>query len=424
LKIIASYAVGGVLLIYASASVLAAIRHLPSEVVAYSVLTGVAFIAVTVCPLYYLVAGFILQGQSERKFSTFFHAASVFMSITTLEEGRVIDINDVALQALGYKREEVVGETVHLVHIWEDPAERERLVQVLVEQGSIRNLEIRIRRKSGGVIHGLMSAELIDMEGERWILAIVRDITTRKEAEEEVIKLNAELAAQARELQVANKELEAFNYMVAHDLRTPLNTMSTSCQAVQRFCGEQLPPECREFLQAGYQSTLRMNQLIAALLDFARVSHIEPRREEVKVSEMAKEIAGELRRTEPQREVECVIAEGLTANADPSLLRIVLDNLMGNAWKYTARQEQPMIEFGALNVDGKEVFFVRDNGCGFERDAAKVIFSPFQRLPGAEVAKGFGIGLATVQRIIERHGGRIWAEGEPGKGASFYFTVG
>lgn len=361
--------------------------------------------------------------KSERKFSTFFHAASVLMTITTFTEGRIIDINEVALQALGYTREEIIGNTVHQTHIWDDPAERERALQMLEEHGSIENQELRIRGKDGQLFICLLSAESIVMDDERWILAVTRDITERKKAEEEIKQLNSDLAAQAIELQAVNKELEAFSYIVAHDLRTPLNAMSGSFQAVEMFCGERLPQECREFLQAGYKSTLRMNQMIGALLDFSRMAHVEPRREKINLSAMAAEVAAELRMTAPEREVKFVIAENLTADADASLLRVVLDNLFGNAWKYTVTQETPVIEFGVITMDGKQVFFVRDNGPGFARSEEEMIFTPFHRLPETRQVKGFGIGLATVERIIQRHGGRIWAKGEPNHGATFYFIL-
>lgn len=361
--------------------------------------------------------------KSERKFSTFFHAASVLMSITTFEEGRIIDVNEVAMRAFGYERDELMGETVHHAHIWKDPADRERALKILEEGGSIRNMEIKVTGKGGETMFGLLSAESVVLDGERYILSVVRDVTERKQAEEEIKRLNAELAARALELETINRELEGFNYTVAHDLRSPINAMSSSFQAIEIMCGDRLSQECREFLQSGYRSTHRMNRLIGALLDFSRMAHVEPRREKVDLSAMAREVVSELRQAAPGRDVKIVIAEGVTADADATLLRIVLDNLIGNAWKYSNRQEQPVIEVGATTVDQQQAFFVRDNGSGFDKAAAEKMFLPFQRLSGAETANGFGIGLATVERIIQRHGGRIWAESEPTKGACFYFTL-
>jgi len=361
--------------------------------------------------------------RSERKFAAFFHAASAYVTISTLKEGRLIDINDIALQTLGYERDEVIDRTVHHARIWKDEAARKKAVKMLEERGSARDVEVHMTRKNGQPFIGLMSAEIVTVEGEKYILSVAKDITERKQAEDEIKRLNADLALHTLELQETNRELEAFNYMVAHDLRNPLNTIGLGCQMIKMRCEKQLSPEGREDLETVLDTTRRMNGLITALLDFSRMAHAEPRRERLDLSSLAHEAAGEIEKSDPDRRVEFRIAEGITAQADASLIRVVLDNLIGNAWKYTGSQKKPVIEFGATTRDGEEVFFVRDNGLGFSKADLERIFVPFQRLPGAEMAKGFGIGLATVQRIIQRHGGRIWAEGEPGKGASFYFTV-
>ena len=236
-------------------------------------------------------------------------------------------------------------------------------------------------------------------------------------------QLNANVAARAAELEVANQDLEAFNYTVAHDLRNPLNTLSLSCQAIKILCGDQLNEECTSYVRNIYNSTLHMNQLIDALLTFSRMGHVEPHREKVFLSSLAQEVITMLQQTEPERQVDFRIADGIEANGDANLLRVVLDNLLGNAWKYSVRQEKAVIEFGVTGDRRVPTYFVRDNGAGFGKADAEKLFVPFQRLPGAEISKGFGIGLATVERIIQRHGGRIWAEGEPGKGAAFFFTL-
>lgn len=225
------------------------------------------------------------------------------------------------------------------------------------------------------------------------------------------------------ELQASNQDLEAFNYTVAHDLRQPLNVIGLSYQAIKELYGDQLQAECMGYIQEAYDSSLRMNELIEALLKFSRMGHVEPNREKVFLSKMAQEVASMLKQTKPERQVDFQITDGIVANGDASLLRVVLDNLLSNAWKYTGMQEKAVIEFGTSEIDGKPVYFVRDNGAGFDKADANALFMPFQRLPGAEEFKGSGIGLATVERIIQRHGGRIWAEGELGKGATFWFTL-
>jgi signal transduction histidine kinase len=167
-----------------------------------------------------------------------------------------------------------------------------------------------------------------------------------------------------------------------------------------------------------------MNRLIGALLQFAHLARIEPKREKVELSSLALEVARELKLSGPQRRVAFRVADGVMVDGDANLLRVVLDNLLGNAWKFTAMREGAVIEFGVIEIDGETACFVRDNGAGFEMKDVEKLFIPFQRLPGAEEFRGFGIGLATVERIVRRHGGRIWAEGKPGVGASFYFTLG
>jgi light-regulated signal transduction histidine kinase (bacteriophytochrome) len=224
-------------------------------------------------------------------------------------------------------------------------------------------------------------------------------------------------------LQTTNQDLEAFNYTVAHDLRTHLNTLSLSCQAIEMMCTDKLNEECRGFVRNISNRTLQMNELITALLTFSRMGHVEPQREKIDLSVLAQEVVTMLQQTEPERQVDFRICAGIETNGDASLLRVVLDNLLGNAWKYTSKQEKAVIEFGIKEIDGMPTYFVQDNGIGFDKADAAKLFVPFQRLPGAETSKGFGIGLATVERIIKRHGGRIWAEGEPGKGACFYFTL-
>jgi len=221
----------------------------------------------------------------------------------------------------------------------------------------------------------------------------------------------------------ANRELGAFNYTVAHDLRQPLNVISSYCQTIKMQYGDKLDEQCLSFLRGCYEGTLRMDLLIGALLDFSRMGHVEPRRDMVDLCALAHEVAKVRKQTEPERQVDFLIADGIVANGDASLLRVVLDNLIGNAWKYTGMRENAVIEFNVTDIGGVPTYFVRDNGEGFDKAYADKLFVPFQRLPGAEEFRGFGIGLATVERIICRHGGRVWAEGELGKGATIYFTL-
>jgi light-regulated signal transduction histidine kinase (bacteriophytochrome) len=289
-----------------------------------------------------------------------------------------------------------------------------------IVSGETAELEI-VRRGEGTVVE--LRIGDTEWEGRPARLLALRDITERKRTKEEILRLNAELKARAVELEVANRELEAFNYTVAHDLRKPLTVVNGYCQAIREMCSINLDEPCKGFLREAYDGTLRMNRLIDALLNFARLARVEPERKQVDLSAMAQAAAAELKLAEPERRVSFRIAEGVTVDGDANLLQVVLDNLLGNAWKYTGRQEEALIEFGVTEVDGRQSCFVRDNGVGFAKTEAEKLFLPFQRLPGAEEFRGFGIGLATVERIIRRHGGRVWAEGAPGEGATFYFAL-
>ena len=177
------------------------------------------------------------------------------------------------------------------------------------------------------------------------------------------------------------------------------------------------------YVKEAYEGTLHMNRLIDALLNFSRLAHAEPKREHMNLCGICRDVAAELKLAEPERRVIFRIPDGITAEADPDLLRVVLGNLFGNAWKYTSMREEAVIEFGATEIDGKQAYFVRDNGLGFDPADAGKLFAPFQRLERGKEVGGLGIGLATVARIIQRHGGKVWAEGEREKGATFYFTV-
>ncbi|WP_173198397.1 PAS domain S-box protein [Geobacter sp. SVR] len=360
--------------------------------------------------------------KSEKKFAKVFHAVPALIAISTLEENKYLDVNETALQLLGYRREEVVGRTATELDLWEDPSLQARVQQTLKEHGHISNLEVRFRGKNGQIFTGLLSAEYVSFNGDHYRLGLVKDISDRKAAEEEIARLNIELTERAAELEAANRELDAFTYTVAHDLRKPLAVVSGYCQALRELCEDTLDEECRGFLAAAYDGTWRMNQLIDTLLDFSRLTHSEPRREAVDLSGMAQAIAAELALSEPKRRAEFLIAEGVSVMGDADLLRVVMVNLLGNAWKYTGSREQAVIEFGVKQGGEEKTYFVRDNGPGFDMADADKLFVPFRRI-AEQRFDGHGVGLATVERIVRRHGGQVWAEGEPGTGAVFYFTL-
>jgi light-regulated signal transduction histidine kinase (bacteriophytochrome) len=226
------------------------------------------------------------------------------------------------------------------------------------------------------------------------------------------------------QLETSNNELEAFAYSVSHDLRSPLRAVNGFSSALREDFGSQLPPEAHDYLNRIEAAVSRMSLLIDDLLQLARVARTEMRVEALDLSRMAEAVFDELRATQPARQVVIAVQPGLTATGDERLLRLVFDNLLGNAWKFTGQRESASIEFGEQAEAGEHVYFVRDNGAGFDMAHAARLFDAFQRLHSAKEFPGTGVGLAIVNRIIQRHAGRIWADAQAGSGAVFYFTLG
>lgn len=361
--------------------------------------------------------------ESEEKFAKAFRANPSPLAISTLTEGRFVEINEAFERVFGYKGEEAIGRCSRELNMWKYPQDRQRMLSILQSEGRVRNEEITFGDKNGKTVTALYSAELIDLRGEPCLLSIVDDITARKELEEKIEILNTDLACRAFELESANLELENFSHTVSHDLRSPLTSITGYCELLLDYEGDRIDEQSRSYLEQIHSASLRMAHLINALLDFSCLTRGEIQQETVDLSSLAREISVELRLAAPDRPVNFRIAEGITANGDGLLLRAVLQNLLGNAWKYTARKETAEIDFGMTEDDGVKVYFVRDNGAGFDMAQADKLFTPFQRLHDKQEFAGSGIGLATVQRIIKRHGGRVWATGEIGKGATFFFTL-
>lgn len=243
------------------------------------------------------------------------------------------------------------------------------------------------------------------------------DITERKRADEALRR-----AKEATE--DANRELESFSYSVAHDLRAPLRSIDGFSQALLDDWAEKLDAQGKKYLKHVRESAQQMSHLIDDLLALSRLSRGDVRRLQVDLSALAHELVERLQDTEPERRVTVVIHDGVVGHGDPTLLRAVLENLLGNAWKFTAKRELAHIEFGQTSDGARASYFVRDNGAGFDMAYAAKLFGVFQRLHSSDDFEGNGIGLATVQRIIRRHGGRVWAEGAVDRGATFSFTLG
>ena len=299
------------------------------------------------------------------------------------------------------------GEVTHYIAIQQDISGRKQAEAALRQAHD--ELESRVQQRTAELQRSKEALELTLVEGER--------------REREIRRLNHELNLRLGQLEAANKEMESFAYSVSHDLRAPLRSIDGFSAALLEDYADRLDDEGKDYLQSVRRASERMGQLIDDLLGLSRVTSQEVRRAAVNLTTLAQSVAGGFASAEPGRQAEFVISPALTVNADPNLLRIVLENLFANAWKFTARKPHARIELGQTEQDGEPVFFIRDNGAGFDMAYVDKLFGAFQRLHSAHEFPGTGIGLATVQRIIHRHGGRVWAEGKPGEGACFYFTL-
>ena len=356
---------------------------------------------------------------------------------TVHQDGRVVFANPAAAVLLGAgTTEELIGVAVMDFLLPQDREKTSRQLVRVVRDGSVIPLtEQEIVRLDGQTMFAEISTIPFAFEGAPALLTVARDVTKRKQAEAEIRRLNEELEQRVLErtaqLAAANKELEAFAYSVSHDLRAPLRSIDGFSQVLLEDYRHQLDAEAQSHLDRVRAAAQRMAQLIDDLLKLSRATRSEMRREEVDLSAMASNVARDLQKDEPERQATFVIHANMTAKGDSRLLQVVVENLLGNAWKFTAKREQALIEFGQLPhpVPGgndqkkKLVYFIRDNGAGFDMTYADKLFGAFQRLHATHEFAGTGIGLATVQRILQRHCGSIWAEGAVDHGATFYFTL-
>jgi PAS domain S-box-containing protein len=344
-------------------------------------------------------------------------------------DGKILAWNRGAKETYGYTEAEALGRNVREIVAMPDREAALTLIQNIKQGDIVKSFELRRLAKDGRVLDVWLTSTLLrDEKGSPVAIATTeRDITERNRTQEEIRELNAGLERRIIErttqLEAANKELEAFSYSVSHDLRAPLRSIDGFSQVLLEDYADKIDADGQDALKRVRAAAQRMAQLIDDMLKLSRVTRSEMRLETVGLSAMAHAVLDELQRTQPDRQVDCVIAEGIVAKGDMQLLRAVLENLLGNAWKFTGKQGYARIEFGRVQHDGETAYFVRDNGAGFDMAFVNKLFGAFQRLHTVEEFPGTGIGLATVQRVIHRHGGRVWAEGALAQGATFYFTL-
>lgn len=402
-------------------------------------------LAVLTLAVFFLNSGVAERVQSETALRE--SQAQLGTIVENLDEGIVVsDLNGnllhwnpAALKVHGYtdqtqdrRRFPDLADTFELSTLDGDPiAVNEWPLARILRGEDLRDLELCVHRLGtdwrrifcygGTLVH--------DATGEP-LMAIVTvdDITERKQAEQEIIDLNIELEnrviKRTAELEATNKELEAFSYSVSHDLRAPLRAVDGFSQAVLEDYGQQLPAEGRHYLDTIRQGAQRMGTLIDDLLTFSRLSRLPLIKQEINTAKLVGDILEELCSHQKGRQIEKRIGDLPPCHGDPALLKQVWINLLSNALKYTNKREQPVIEIGSTLDNGDVAYFVADNGVGFDMQYAHKLFGVFQRLHRAEEFEGTGVGLAIVQRVVNRHGGRIWAKAEPERGASFYFTLG
>jgi len=353
--------------------------------------------------------------------------ASLDPLVTIRKDGKIIDVNRATETVTGVSRRQLIGSDFS--DYFTDPEEARRGYERVFAEGSVRDYPLAIRNVSGHLTEVLYNASLFtDENGEvEGVFAAARDITRMKAAEQEVRRLNTDLeqrvVRRTAELQAANKELEAFTYSVSHDLRAPLRHISGFSKILTEEFGPALPPEAQQHLQRIEEGTRRMGQLVDDLLNLARVGRRDVSLQVAGLDSVVNESINDLKTESQGRQIEWRVGPLPYVECDPGLVKQVFQNLLANALKFTRPRSQAVIEIGQKEEDGIPVIYVRDNGVGFSMKYADKLFGVFQRLHRPEDFEGTGVGLATVQRIIQKHGGRIWAEAELDKGATFYFTL-
>jgi PAS domain S-box-containing protein len=366
--------------------------------------------------------------ESERRLRRFYQAGLVGVIYWNMD-GKLVDANDRFLEMVGYSREELEAGAINWIDM--TPPELRYLDALSVEELKATGVntvpfEKEYFRKDGSRLPVVIAGAMLDEEHFNGV-AFALDITERRQAEDEIRRLNDELeervVSRTEQLDAATRELEALAYSIAHDVRTPLRTIDGFSALVMEDERDRLSPEGVEELSRVRVAAQTLARLMDELMGLSNASRRELLRQTVDLSRLAEEVGAEITAEEPSRKVELVVAPGLTAEADPALLRVVLRELMGNAWKFTRARDHAHVQIGALDTDGERAFFVRDDGVGFDQRRAEHLFGVFQRMHTAEGFEGDGVGLAMVQRLVRRHGGRVWAEATVDAGATFYFTL-
>lgn len=362
----------------------------------------------------------------EKTLASLIDAVFIVAADTTRIEG----CNPAASKMFGYEQSDLIGQSPTLLHLSEERATwfRTQMLKSHQASGYFETL-FQMKRADGSIFHSEhYVTPIYDPDGAvKCLVCVVKDITERKRVEDEYRRLNELLEQRVQErtaeLVASNRELESFCYSVSHDLRSPLRGIDGFCSILKEEYADRLDDDGREYLNRIGSAAVRMGQLIDDLLNLSRVTRSELIYNMVDLSQMARLVMDEFRQLDSDRQVEFTTVNGAVAKADRRLIRVVMENLLGNAWKFSKNRPLTKIEFGIGQNDTEAYYFIADNGVGFDMNYAHKLFKPFQRLHGVTEFAGTGIGLASVQRIISRHGGRVWVESEVDKGTTFYFTL-
>ena len=360
---------------------------------------------------------------SEEKFSKAFAINPAAIALTRLEDGIFIEVNDTWVKLNGYSRDEVIGQSARKLSIWPEAEAANNFVRELKEKGLVRGWEQKFRKKSGEVFIAEVSAQVLTFQGEPIILSTLVDITARKHAEDQIARQTAQLQERTAQLEHINKELESFSYSVSHDLRAPLRAIDGFSRMILKNQGDKFDEDTKTKFNVIRENAQKMGQLIDDLLNLSRLGKQDMKTVELNMAELTNEVWKELQIIDPKRIMKFTVGDMPHAFGDRTLIRQVYLNLIGNAIKFTKQTTAAKIEAGCYTSGNEHVYYIKDNGAGFDMEYYKKLFGVFQRLHSTDEFEGTGVGLAIVQRIIHRHGGRVWAEGELDKGATFYFAL-
>lgn len=440
LKISAVYAIIGALWILGSGRLLRAFVHDAALAVMLEYIKGWFYVLATAVLLGWWLNLYFrkirgtteLLRKSETRFTSIFNHHLEAVGISRLSDGVFVDVNEAFARLYGYTRGEIIGRSSDQLQLWNSSGQ----VGIITELKEKKSLvfEMRVCRKDGEERDLMASLQLIELDGEPCILGTLIDITERKQAEEDIRKLNAELEQLNASLEIkvkertalleaANKELEAFSYSVSHDLRSPLRHINGYVDLLNQRYRAGLDDKARHYLDSVSEASKQMGTLIDDLLKFSRAGRKELSSTELDFNTIILEVLEEMKPVLKERKINWDIQDLPKVNGDYSLMKLVWTNLIDNAVKYSRNQQEARISIVYKQEANDLIFCITDNGVGFDMKHAQKLFGVFQRLHSQDEFEGTGIGLANVQRIIYKHSGKVWAEAEPGKGARFYFSL-